>query len=93
MNTEAAKWDDEVETELAEEEEVNPEETIVMTEEPVNDAGADTAELQVDELIAQVESQSEDEIRRRKLVRQRLEELSEEMSLEDTYAFDIEDGD
>jgi len=67
--------------------------TIVMTEEPVADGGADTAELQVDKLIAQVESQSEEEILRKKRVRQRLEELSEDMSMEDTFAMDVEDAD
>ena len=67
--------------------------TIVMTEMPVTDGGADTAELKVDELIAQVEAQSDKDILRKKKVRQRLEELSEEMSHEDTFAFDVEDGD
>ena len=68
-------------------------ETIVMTEMPATDGGADTAELQVDELIAQVDAQSDEEIQRRKRVRERLEQLSDDMNLEDTYAFDLEDAD
>ena len=67
--------------------------TIVMTEEPVNDGGADTAELQVDKLIAQVDAQSDEDVLRKKKLRQRLEELSEDMSMEDTYAVDAEDAD
>lgn len=95
MNTEAEKWEEEDDTqmELEEDADIDHADTIVMSEMPANEGGADTAEVQVDQLIAQVESQSEEEIKRRKKVRQRLEELSEEMSLEDTYAFDLEDGD
>lgn len=70
------------------------EETIVMKEMPVADSsGGDTVEMNVDKMIEKVEAQSEDEVHRKKQVRQRLEELAEEGSFEDTYAIDVEDAD
>jgi hypothetical protein len=84
--------DDETDDEIDEAGDGAHADTIVMTEMPLTDGGADTAEIQVDKLIAQVESQSEKDILRKKKVRQRLEEWSEEMSHEDTFAYDGEDG-
>ena len=91
MNTEANTWEEE--DSVDDNEDSNFAETIVMSEMPVSESSVDTAELQVDKLIAQVEAESDEDIIRRKKVRQRLEELSEEMNLEDTYAFDINSRD
>lgn len=94
MNTEADKWEQaEVEDDFEETDDDAHVDTIVMTEMPVTEGAADTAELKVDKLIEQVEAQNEADVHRRKKVRQRLEELSEELSIEDTFAFDVEDGD
>jgi hypothetical protein len=95
MNTEGEKQEeiDGGEDDLDEVVSDDPEESIVMTEMPVSDGVSDTVELNVDELIEKVEAQSEDEVHRKKEIRQRLEELAEEGSHEDTYAVDLEDAD
>lgn len=95
MNTEGDKPEEtDVEEDLEPVETEDTEETIVMTEMPVADSGVgDTVELKVDKLIEKVESESADEVHRKKEVRRRLEDLAEEGSFEDTYAFDLEDSD
>jgi hypothetical protein len=100
MNTEAGTWEevevekkDKVDDEFGDIDDSNFIETIVMDEIPVSESSVDTAELQVDKLIAQVEAENDEDVVRRKKVRQRLEQLSEDMNLDDTYAFDLEDGD
>lgn len=94
MNTEGDKQEEIEETEdLDEISSVDPEQTIVMTEMPVSDEISDTAEIKVDKLLEKVESQSQDEVHRKKEIRRRLEDLTEEGSLEDTYALDLDDSD
>jgi len=94
MNTEGDKQEeiDDIE-DLDEGAAVDPEQTVVLTEMPVADGIGDTAELRVDKLLEKVEAQSQDEVHRKKEIRQRLEELTEEGSFEDTYALDLDDSD
>lgn len=54
-----------------------------------DDAGDVSAELNVEELLAQLERTKTDDIARKKEIRRRLEEIQEQRSLEDTYSFDL----
>ncbi len=54
-----------------------------------DDVGDLSAELNVEELLAQLERTESDDIARKKEIRRRLEEIQEERSLEDTYSFDL----
>jgi hypothetical protein len=65
-----------------------------------DDDGSDTdnvgdlsVELNVEELMAQLESAKSDDIARKKEIRRRLEEIQERRSLDDTYSFDLYDDD
>jgi hypothetical protein len=66
--------------------------TVILSETDVDDDDADetTAEINVERLIAEVEKSNEQDVARRKAIRRRLEELAEQKSLEDTYAFEFE---
>ena len=93
MNTEGEVREAESDGEFDEFGNKIPEDTVVLNEMPVSDDGGDTAEIRVDKLMQQVEAQSDKDVHRRNKVRQRLEELKEEMNLKDTYALDLEDVD
>lgn len=58
-----------------------------------DDDGDLSAELNVEELLAQLERTKSDDIARKKEIRRRLEEIQEERSLEDTYSFDLNGDD
>lgn len=58
-----------------------------------DDDGDLSAELNVEELLAQLERTKSDDIARKKEIRRRLEEIQEERSLEDTYSFDLNSDD
>ncbi|GMR17236.1 MAG: hypothetical protein BMS9Abin32_306 [Gammaproteobacteria bacterium] len=65
--------------------------TIVMTEMPSTDTVGDvSAEINVEALIAEVEAIDDEQVAHKKEVRQRLEEMAEEKSFEDTYAIDFD---
>ena len=71
-----------------------PEDTVVMTESTVTDNVGDVSvEINVEELIAEVEAEKDEDAARKKEIRLRLEELAEEQSFEDTYALDLNDED
>jgi len=94
MNTEGDKQDGNEDVEdLDDGAAVDPEQTVVLTEMPVANSISDTAELKVDALLEKVEAQSQDEVHRKKEIRRRLEDLTEEGSFEDTYALDLGDSD
>jgi hypothetical protein len=65
-------------------------ETAVLTEPVVTDNVGDVSvEINVEELIADIESENDEDAARKKEVRRRLEEMAEEKSFEDTYAIDL----
>jgi len=67
-------------------------ETAVLTESVVTDNVGDVSvEINVEELIADIESENDEDAARKKEVRRRLEEMAEEKSFEDTYAIDLGD--
>jgi len=67
-------------------------ETAVLTEPVVTDNVGDVSvEINVEELIADIESENDEDAARKKEVRRRLEEMAEEKSFEDTYAIDLGD--
>lgn len=67
-------------------------ETAVLTEPVITDNVGDVSvEINVEELIADIESENDEDAARKKEVRRRLEEMAEEKSFEDTYAIDLGD--
>jgi hypothetical protein len=67
-------------------------ETAVLSEPVVTDNVGDVSvEINVEELIADIESENDEDAARKKEVRRRLEEMAEEKSFEDTYAIDLGD--
>ena len=65
--------------------------TVVMTETDLTDNVGDVSvEINVEELVARVESEQDEGTKRKKEVRQRLEELAEEQGFEATYAIEFE---
>ena len=70
------------------------EETAVLSEPQVTDNVGDVSvEINVEELIANIENESDEDAARKKEIRRRLEEVAEEKSFEDTYAIDLGDED
>lgn len=73
-----------------EEREVDPDETVVMSEDSFSDPDI-SMEVNVEKLVAELES-SDKETRRKAEIRRRLEELTEDGGFEDTYALDYADS-
>ncbi len=70
------------------------EESVVLSDPQVTDNVGDVSvEINVEELIANIESGNDEDAARKKEIRQRLEDLAEEKSFEDTYAIDLSDDD
>ena len=95
MNAEVNELKDTVD-DAAEEESVefDPEETVVLNEsEPTDNVGDVSVEINVEELISKIETESDEDVARKKEIRRRLEEVAEEQSMEDTYAIDLSDDD
>jgi hypothetical protein len=70
----------------------DPATTIVMSETDFSDSSGDTSsEINVEELVARVESEHASDAQRKKEIRRRLEELAEQRGFEDTYAIDFDD--
>ena len=67
-------------------------ETVVLADSDFTDNVGDVSvEINVEELVAKVESEQDEDAKRKKKIRQRLEELAEKKELEDTYAIDFDD--
>lgn len=83
-----------IEDDDLDEEDVNepgPDDTVVISEDFDNDddVGETTAEVNVENLIAELEASGDNDVARKKEIRRRLEEMAEEKSFEDTYAIDL----
>lgn len=83
-----------VEDDDLDEEEVNepgPDDTVIISEDfdSSDDVGETTAEVNVENLIAELEASGDHDCARKKEIRRRLEEMAEEKSFEDTYAIDL----
>lgn len=65
--------------------------TVVMTETDfAYNAGDSTAEVDVDELVAQADADNSGDVHHKQEVRRRLEKIAESQSFEDTYAVEFE---
>lgn len=70
------------------------EESVVLSDPQITDNVGDVSvEINVEELIANIESSNDEDAARKKEIRQRLEDLAEEKSFEDTYAIDLGEND
>jgi hypothetical protein len=66
--------------------------TVILSDtSPDDDDEESTAEINVEKLMAELEKTDHQDAARRKEIRRRLEELAEERSFEDTYAFDFDE--
>ena len=66
-------------------------ETVVLTEKDITDNVGDVSvEINVEELVAKVEAEHDDDASRKRAIRQRLEEVVEEQGFEDTYAIEFD---
>lgn len=90
--------DDEVNDEVDDEaeDELDTESTVVMSTDDDDDDIADiSAEINVDELLAKLDSTDGDDVGRRRAIKQRLEELREqrevEKDIDSTYNFNLDD--
>jgi len=78
--------------EIEEDAEISESTTVVLDETGVltDNVGDVSVELNVEELIADIEANEDEDVHRKKEIRRRLEEMAEEKSFEDTYAIDVE---
>lgn len=94
MNGEVEKVGDDIEVDDDVEENVAPDDTVVITEDlaDIGDGGDTTAELNVEKLVAKIDK---DDDGHRKEVHRRLEELEEkkreEQELDSTFNFNLDD--
>ncbi len=71
-------------------------ETVVMqTDDADIDTVGDTAEVNVEELVAKIDSGNTDDLERRKAVKKKLEKLQDEIgdNLDSTYNINLDDDD
>ncbi len=89
----AAIDDTEIDTTETEAEADFSEETVVLEETAAatDNLGDDSVEINVEELIADIEANEDEDAARKKEIRRRLEEVAEDKSFEDTYAIDLDD--
>jgi hypothetical protein len=91
MNSEVGNKSGDAESVVDDEESV---ETVVLSEPQITDNVGDVSvEINVEELIANIETENDEDAARKKEVRRRLEDMAEEKSFEDTYAIDLNDAD
>jgi len=66
--------------------------TVVLDETGIltDNVGDVSVEINVEELVADIEASEDEDAHRKKEIRQRLEEMAEEKSHEDTYAIDVD---
>ncbi len=91
MNSEDGNKSGDAESVVDDEESV---ETVVLSEPQITDNVGDVSvEINVEELIANIETENDEDAVRKKEIRRRLEDMAEEKSFEDTYAIDLKDAD
>jgi hypothetical protein len=89
MQNDSKGPDTDVDTEAVDDEESI--ETVVLTETEITDNVGDVSvEINVEELVAKVEAEHDNDASRKRAIRQRLEEVVEEKGFEDTYAIEFE---
>lgn len=67
--------------------------TVVLAESEAvatDNVGDVSVEINVEQLIADIEAENDEEVAKKKAVRLKLEELAEEKSFEDTYAIEFD---
>lgn len=67
--------------------------TVVLSESEAvatDNVGDVSVEINVEQLIADIEAENDEEVAKKKAVRLKLEELAEEKSFEDTYAIEFD---
>lgn len=69
------------------------EETVVLTEEPVDNVGDTTAEFKVEELVAKLAKVDDADVEKKRAIRRRLDELQDEIGdqLDSTYNISLDD--
>ncbi len=92
MQSDSKNPDSEVDGEAIDDEEsIETVETVVLTETAITDNVGDVSvEINVEELVAKVEAEHDDDAARKKAIRLRLEEIAEEKSFEETYAIEFD---
>ena len=67
-------------------------ETVVLSETDVTDNVGDVSvEINVEELVAKVEAEHDDDAARKRAIRQKLEDIAEDQGFEDTYAIEFDE--
>lgn len=90
MQSDTKNQDNNIDTELVDEEEAI--ETVVLSDVDTTDNVGDVSvEINVEELVAKVEAEHDDDAARKHAVRKRLEEIAEEQGFEETYAIEFDD--
>lgn len=92
MQSDSKNPDSAVDADVIDEEEaIETVETVVLTETAITDNVGDVSvEINVEELVAKVEAEHDDDAARKKAIRQRLEEIAEDQSFEETYAIEFD---
>ena len=87
-----AEFDDD-EIEIEAKDDVLDSTTVVLDETGAltDNVGDVSVEINVEEIIADIEASEDEDAHRKKEIRQRLEDMAEEKSFEDTYAIDVDD--
>ena len=90
MQSDTKDQDNDIDADIFDEEEAI--ETVVLPETVITDNVGDVSvEINVEELVAKVEAEHDDDAARKHAVRQRLEEIAEEKGFEETYAVEFDD--
>lgn len=92
MQSDSKNPDSAVDADVIDEEEaIETVETVVLTETAITDNVGDVSvEINVEELVAKVEAEHDVDAARKKAIRQRLEEIAEDQSFEETYAVEFD---
>jgi hypothetical protein len=89
MQSDSKDPDTEIDADVVDEEELI--ETTVLPEMEITDNVGDVSvEINVEELVAKVEAEHDDDAARKKAIRQRLEDIAEDQSHEATYAVEFD---
>ena len=90
MQSDTKDQDNDIDADIFDEEEAI--ETVVLPETDITDNVGDVSvEINVEELVAKVETEHDDDAARKHAVRKRLEEIAEEKGFEETYAVEFDD--
>jgi hypothetical protein len=92
MQSDSKNPDTEIDVDVVDAEEaIETVETVVLNEVEITDNVGDVSvEINVEELVAKVEAEHDDDAARKKAIRQRLEDIAEEQSFEATYAVEFD---